>query len=191
VNLYGFAQNRPLDWVDVLGYQGAASAEECIPLAPLVGISPALLTRLGLAGVLVGEVIYICKTACEIPGAYEEMKRQQQLAKEAEERAQEAERQLEELKRRVEKELINPSLPLEGEPGTTVGDRGQTRRYGEDGYPEVDRDFPHGGGKPIEREDHAHDWGRPEGGGKPTKEDRGPARHPKPGDPPAPPGYNN
>ena len=79
-------------------------------------------------------------------------------------------------------------LPRQGPPGTTVETPGQTRRYGPDGWAETDRDYPHGGGKPLERGDHAHDWEQPPGGGPPT---RGPARPPVPGDPPAPPGYNN
>lgn len=79
--------------------------------------------------------------------------------------------------------------PFYGEPNSTAEGPGQTRKYGPDGYPETDRDAPHGGGPEIEKGDHAHDWTRPKGGGKPTHEDRGPARPVKPGDPPKPSGY--
>ncbi|MEO8614474.1 MAG: RHS repeat-associated core domain-containing protein, partial [Luteolibacter sp.] len=77
-------------------------------------------------------------------------------------------------------------LPRHGLPGTIVTP-GQTRRYRDDGWAEVDRDFPHGGGPKggLETGDHVHDWEGPPGG--PTE--RGPARLPKPGDPPPPPGY--
>jgi hypothetical protein len=69
-----------------------------------------------------------------------------------------------------------------GEPGSTTttnnpdGTPKQTRTYGEDGYPEKDIDYnhDHGQGQP-----HVHDWGRPEGGGKPRNEDRGPGRPPR------------
>ncbi|ULU27848.1 RHS repeat-associated core domain-containing protein [Dyella terrae] len=79
------------------------------------------------------------------------------------------------------------SNPLTGKPGSEVtcpnkrGEKGQTRRYGEDGFPDVDTDWDHshgGLGKP-----HVHDWGRPPGGGPPTNDDRGAGRPPQPGDP--------
>lgn len=71
------------------------------------------------------------------------------------------------------------SLPMEGAPGGSGAidngsGKGQIRDYGPDGYPDVDFDFGHdhnGAGDP-----HAHDWGRPPGGGRPTHEDRGRAR---------------
>jgi RHS repeat-associated protein len=73
--------------------------------------------------------------------------------------------------------------PFEGKPGSTVRGDKQTRRYGEDGYPQTDVDtgHNHGAGDP-----HSHDWGRPLGGGRPTHENRGPARPLRPGDPPLP-----
>ena len=83
--------------------------------------------------------------------------------------------------------FANNSNPLEGEPGSEEtcenkkGNKKQTRRYGADGFPDVDTDWdhPHGGlGAP-----HVHDWGRPPNGGRPTADDRGPGRLPKPGDP--------
>lgn len=80
--------------------------------------------------------------------------------------------------------------PFRGEPGSTVRGGTQSTTYGPDGYPETQRDWPHGGGPPGECVDHCHDWGRPEGGGPPTGRDRGPAREPVPGDPPAPRGPN-
>jgi len=80
--------------------------------------------------------------------------------------------------------------PFKGEPNSTGIGKGQTRRYGPDGYPEVDRDAPHGGGADIERDDHSHDWDRPEDGSKPTHDNRGKPRPPKPNDPPKPIGYN-
>ncbi|MEZ5933157.1 MAG: hypothetical protein R3F54_14635 [Alphaproteobacteria bacterium] len=77
------------------------------------------------------------------------------------------------------------SPPFKGEPGSTVtvtnpdGTPKQTRSYGEDGFPEKDIDYnhDHGQGQP-----HVHDWGRPEGGGKPRNEDRKPGRPPEPGE---------
>ncbi|MCC6141994.1 MAG: hypothetical protein IT389_15420 [Nitrospira sp.] len=73
-----------------------------------------------------------------------------------------------------------------GEPGsesdclTKGGQKKQTRRYGSDGFPDVDTDWDHshGQGKP-----HVHDWNRPPGGGPPTKDNRSPGRPPVPGDP--------
>jgi RHS repeat-associated protein len=67
------------------------------------------------------------------------------------------------------------SNPLTGKPGATGkidGKKGkpkQDRYYGPDGYPEkdIDYDHDHDQGQP-----HAHDWGRPEEGGRPTHKDR-------------------
>ena len=79
------------------------------------------------------------------------------------------------------------SNPWKGEPGSEVtcpnrkGNKGQTRRYGPDGFPETDTDWDHshdGLGSP-----HVHDWDRPADGGPPTNGNRGPGRAPKPGDP--------
>jgi hypothetical protein len=87
--------------------------------------------------------------------------------------------------------------PFQGEAGTTVRGGKQSRTYGPDGYPQTDRDLPHqgekgkGGVDTQGSKDHSHDWGRPEGGGKPTKGDRGRSREPKEGDPPAPRGYGD
>ena len=80
--------------------------------------------------------------------------------------------------------------PFTGEPGSTSRGGTGSRTYGEDGYPETDRDIPHPDEAGCGNEDHCHDWGRPEGGGRPTHEDRGPSRPPKPGDPPKPRGPN-
>ena len=78
------------------------------------------------------------------------------------------------------------SNPMEGTPGGTSttthpdGSTKQTRTYGPDGYPQTDVDHghDHGQGDP-----HAHDWGRPPGGGAPTDKDRGTGRPLKPEDP--------
>ncbi len=84
----------------------------------------------------------------------------------------------------TEKEPCPESTPVKppfgGEPGSTVQGKKQSREYGEDGKPLIDRDLPHPGGPPKEKEDHSHDWG-PDG--------RGPARDPQPGDPPQPIGF--
>jgi uncharacterized protein RhaS with RHS repeats len=77
------------------------------------------------------------------------------------------------------KKPIKP--PFKGKPNTTVKGKKQTRTYGPDGKPKIDRDFPHKGGPKIEKTDHSHDWP----GGK-----RGPARPPKKGDPPPPEGMD-
>lgn len=67
-----------------------------------------------------------------------------------------------------------------GEPGSwQVGPR-QDRKYGPDGYPETDVDYPNEGGRHGGESPHAQDWGRPAGGGPPRAEDRGPQRPPTP-----------
>ena len=73
--------------------------------------------------------------------------------------------------------------PFVGKPGSTVKGEKQTRRYGDDGFPETDVDtgHDHGAGDP-----HSHDCGRPSGGGRPSHHDRGPGRPISPSDPPAP-----
>jgi len=92
-------------------------------------------------------------------------------------------------------EIDEPSPPFVGEPGTTVRGKKQSRTYGADGYPLVDRDLPHPGEKgkgDVDTQgtkDHSHDWTRPDGGGPPTKENRGRSRPPRPGDPPKPRGF--
>jgi RHS repeat-associated protein len=80
--------------------------------------------------------------------------------------------------------------PFVGTPDTAVQAGTGSRSYGPDGYPETDRDTPHPDEAGVGSDDHSHDWGRPEGGGPPTHNDRGPPRPPKPGDPPAPRGPN-
>jgi RHS repeat-associated protein len=90
------------------------------------------------------------------------------------------------------KDIPDKFPPPRGDPGSTVRGGEQTRRYGPDGYPDVDRDRPHPGDKPPGNADHAHDWTRPPGGGPPKGpkgEDnpyRGDHRVPKPDDPPPP-----
>ena len=81
------------------------------------------------------------------------------------------------------------SPPFEGPPGSTDVGRKQSRKYGPDGYPETDRDLPHPNESGPGADDHCHDWGRPNDGGRPTHEDRGPPRYPFPTDPPPPTGY--
>jgi RHS repeat-associated protein len=80
--------------------------------------------------------------------------------------------------------LSQRALPWQGAPGSTAArddghGHGQIRDYGEDGYPDIDFDFghDHGAGDP-----HAHDIGRPPGGGPPTHLDRGPGRPIGPGE---------
>jgi hypothetical protein len=145
LNLYGFVENDGVNFMDFLGEQEiVAGAEKCIPLAPL-SISPTALARLGLIGVAVGEVIYICRTACEIPGAWEEMKRQQNLAREAEERARESKRQLD--------ELINQSK------ARGKGERGKTSRPDGTGNPyKHTRPHPSDPGKIQRRDTHTGKW---------------------------------
>ena len=82
--------------------------------------------------------------------------------------------------------LLFSRNPFAGQPGSETtcpnpkGGPKQTRRYGNDGYPETDTDWDHdhGQGKP-----HVHDWDRPSNGGPPTDTNRGPGRPPQPGDP--------
>gem|GEM_PF-1308459 len=73
-------------------------------------------------------------------------------------------------------------VPFKGKPGDTVIGRRKSRRYGPDGYPQVDRDYD----KTHDPPDHSHDWGRPPDGGRPTDEHRGDPRPPAEGDPPPP-----
>ena len=80
--------------------------------------------------------------------------------------------------------------PFTGRPGSTVRGGTGSRHYGDDGYPETDRDLPHPDHAPPGNGDHVHDWERPEDGGPPTHEDRGPPREPRPDDPPEPRGPN-
>jgi hypothetical protein len=83
----------------------------------------------------------------------------------------------------------NP-VPRTAPPGSTVQGGTKSRTYGEDGYPHIDREFGHSDEKGVGSGEHPHDWGRPEGGGRPTNADRGPPRPPRPGDPPSPRGPN-
>jgi RHS repeat-associated protein len=79
------------------------------------------------------------------------------------------------------------NLPWRGEPNTTVRGDKQTRRYGPDGYPDVDVDLPHPGHKPDTP--HAHDITRPKDGSPPKGgkgQDRGEPRDIRPDDPPMP-----
>jgi RHS repeat-associated protein len=80
--------------------------------------------------------------------------------------------------------------PFTGAPGSTSRGGTGSRTYGPDGYPQTDRDLPHPDEAGIGSEDHCHDWGRPPDGSEPTHEDRGPPRAPAPGDPPPPRGPN-
>jgi hypothetical protein len=73
-------------------------------------------------------------------------------------------------------DVISPSKT--GTPGSTQRGEGQTRTYGPDGNPLIDRDSPHDGWG-----DHCHDWFPNPNGGFPT---RGPNRLPQAGDPPPP-----
>ncbi|MBU3056275.1 RHS repeat-associated core domain-containing protein, partial [Pseudomonas indica] len=65
--------------------------------------------------------------------------------------------------------------PWTGEPGSTTEPNagGDSRRYGNDGYPEVDYDAPHPDEAYPGNVPHAHNWDRPKDGGPPTHKDRG------------------
>lgn len=65
--------------------------------------------------------------------------------------------------------------PWTGEPGSTTEPNagGDSRRYGNDGYPEVDYDAPHPDEAYPGNVPHAHNWNRPQDGGPPTHKDRG------------------
>jgi RHS repeat-associated protein len=92
---------------------------------------------------------------------------------------------------RAVKDIDASKPPFRGEPGSTWRGRTQSRRYGPDGYPEVDRDWPHPDEAGIGSGDHVHDWGRPPDGAPPTNADRGVSRLPAPEDPPPPRGPAN
>ncbi len=66
--------------------------------------------------------------------------------------------------------------PWTGEPGSTTEPNagGDSRRFGKDGFPEIDYDAPHPDEAYPGNVDHAHGWGRPADGGPPTHKDRGP-----------------
>ena len=76
--------------------------------------------------------------------------------------------------------------PFMGAPGSTVWGPDNSRTYGQDGYPEIDRDAGHPDESGLGRGDHSHDWARSIEGGAPTNIDRGPPRLPTTGDPPVP-----
>jgi hypothetical protein len=69
--------------------------------------------------------------------------------------------------------------PLQGNPGSTSttykpnGQVKQVRKYGADGYPEIDEDYDHDHGQGLP---HEHPWTRPEDGSPPTHQNRGPGR---------------
>lgn len=64
--------------------------------------------------------------------------------------------------------------PWQGEPGSTTDrDAGDNaRRYGNDGFPEVDYDAPHPNEAGVGNDHHTHNWDRPTDGGPPTYKDR-------------------
>jgi RHS repeat-associated protein len=64
--------------------------------------------------------------------------------------------------------------PWRGEPGSTTDPDagGNSRRYGNDGFPEVDYDAPHPNESGIGNSHHTHNWDRPADGGPPTYKDR-------------------
>jgi len=78
------------------------------------------------------------------------------------------------------------SNPFTGTPGSVSTTPTQDRRYGPDGYPDVDVDYGHPDHYPDIDGPHAHDWGRPEDGSRPTNEDRGEGRPMQPSDPKRP-----
>ena len=78
------------------------------------------------------------------------------------------------------------SNPFTGPPGSVSATPTQDRRYGTDGYPDVDVDYGHPHHHPDIDGPHAHDWGRPTDGSPPTWEDRGDARPVQPTDPTRP-----
>jgi RHS repeat-associated protein len=78
------------------------------------------------------------------------------------------------------------SNPFTGIPGSVSTTPAQDRRYGPDGYPEVDVDYGHPQHYPDIDGPHAHDWGRPGDGSPPTADDRGDGRPVQPSDPKRP-----
>lgn len=74
--------------------------------------------------------------------------------------------------------------PYTSTPGTTLRGGTQSRTYGPNGYPLIDRDLPHPDEKGLGNEDHSHDWSGP------SHLQRGLSREPEPGDPPVPRGPN-
>ena len=90
-----------------------------------------------------------------------------------------------EIERPEDIEYSDKNPPFKGEPGKTVVGPDQGVTYGDDGYPVRQSDKPHNE-KGAGGDEHVHDWGRPEGGGPPTKDDRGPPRPHRDGDPPPP-----
>jgi RHS repeat-associated protein len=83
------------------------------------------------------------------------------------------------------------SNPMEGAPGScstcnnSKGNTKQDRYFGPDHWPEKDIDYDHNhkdaNGRTV-GQPHAHDWGRPPDGSRPTADDRGPARPLRPGE---------
>jgi RHS repeat-associated protein len=164
INTYAYVGGQPLLLTDPTG-QNPAVAGVC--LIPGVGWAGCALVG---AGVAIG--------ACYVTGAC------QRAAQDA---GNWIGNKLDTWMMNEENQGESQSNPFTGEPDSEVecenkkGNRKQTRRYGSDGFPEVDTDWDHnhgGLGKP-----HVHDWGRPADGSPPTAADRGPGRPPRPGDP--------
>ena len=72
--------------------------------------------------------------------------------------------------------------PFQGPPGATLRGGKQTTTYGPDGYPSMQVEAGHGH-MPYP---HTHSWGRPPGGGAPTRANRGSGIPWAEGDPPLP-----
>lgn len=172
LNLYGYAGNNPVNFLDPLGLKyaemyaaygvvggGAAAAAGSVAVDAVTGGVNVLATPAeiaggaaigGILGYDVGKLMDIITGNADTPAIP------------------------------IVVNAKNPDTAAPGSEKTCPQPNGtpkQIRRYGPDGYPETDTDcYPdHGQGTP-----HVHDWVPSPNGGPPV---RGPGRPPQPGDP--------
>ena len=185
-NLYGFGPNNPIYGYDYLGWHWT---EDFLSAANFVsGVGDSL--TFGLTTIIADELNKLLFDEEEAEEAKEQRESDEsyglgQIAGDVNPKGIAKGITKLGVKKICKKSAPKPELPIKpppkGKPGETVVGKKQSRTYDENGNPKTDRDYPHGGGPKKEQQDHSHDWSSPT--------DRGPARDPKPGDPPAPPGF--
>ncbi len=183
-NVYSYVGNNPLTKADPTGKFGEATAAGCA-ITIEVGCAPgaavglvidiAIVAGAGLAGILIIEAV---KTDADKPSQ------------------ENGHGQGAQAEPKPVKDIPGNKPPFTGEPGSTERGGTGSRTYGPDGYPQTDREPGHPDEAGPGRDEHSHDWTRPADGGPPIAPGqnpnpyRGPARTPKPGDPPSPRGPN-